>query len=246
MKIAIFGDSISQGIGKQKKNYAETLKNKLGYENVEIFNFAYTGTTIKYLFENIDSFGFEYDVAIIAYGNVDAMLRPNVNHKPNFYKYIPRRYKQNGMLNPRPYYSQKLYKKIYQHIDSFFRTLLNKVLLKVQGGKPWVSLEEFYDLYGKCISRLSDNNCKIIAMSTVQVPEKYFPGTNDNFVLYNEKIHLLAMENGCSYIDLYNKLDKMKYFYDDGYHPNELGYNLIAEMIWCEIKRLEFVNGIKK
>lgn len=75
MKIAIFGDNISQGIEKQKKNYAETLKNKLGYENVEIFNFAYTGTTIKYLFENIDSFGFEYDVAIIAYGNVDATLR---------------------------------------------------------------------------------------------------------------------------------------------------------------------------
>lgn len=75
-------------------------------------------------------------------------------------------------------------------------------------------------------------------MSTVQVPEKYFPGTNNNFVLYNEKIQLLAIENGCPYIDLYNKLNEMKYFYDDGYHPNELGYNLIADLIETAIRNM--------
>ena len=51
IKVTIIGDSISQGLGKKKINYCESLKNKI--ENLtgvilNIENLALTGKTIKY------------------------------------------------------------------------------------------------------------------------------------------------------------------------------------------------------
>ena len=51
MKIAIFGDSISEGIGSRKYNYAKELEKIMKSDNnIEIYNYSYTGTTINYIF----------------------------------------------------------------------------------------------------------------------------------------------------------------------------------------------------
>ena len=192
MKIAIYGDSISEGIGKRKVNYSEFIKEGLSqkYQNIIIDNFAHTGTTIKYLDEVLGSNITEYDVIIIGYGNVDGMLRPDIMHRPNYYRFLPSRYKQNGMLNPRPYYSSKYWRKIIQHLDSIVRTKLNKILLSCQGSTTWVSVEEFERIYKNNITKIkcSGEKKKIVLLSTVRVGEKYFPGTNLSYEKYNEVI----------------------------------------------------------
>lgn len=234
MKIVIFGDSISEGIGKRKINYSNALQLKMSEQcdDIQIVNFAHTGTTIRYMEEQLREYDMDFDIVIIAYGNVDAMLRPDISHIPNYYKYLPNRYKQNGMLNPRPYYSSKLYKSIFQHIDSFIRWNLNKVLLNLQGSITWVSLEEFSQLYEKYVDSFLAKNIFVISLSTVQVKNKYFPGTNNEYIKYNEVIsEICNRRNGCVYIDIYNEIVNSDFFYDDGFHPNEKGYKKIAEMI---------------
>ncbi|WP_455579996.1 hypothetical protein [Faecalibacillus intestinalis] len=98
MKIAIFGDSISEGIGSRKYNYAKELEKimKSDDNNIEIYNYSYTGTTINYIFSLNEWKNIKFDLIIVAYGNVDGMLRPNLDKFPNFYKYLPKRYKKMG------------------------------------------------------------------------------------------------------------------------------------------------------
>ena len=110
MKIAILGDSISEGLGSKKINYVrplfEYLEEKLPTEQIEIGNYSKTGKTIHYALDIIDDVNsFNPDVVIIMCGIVDAMIRPNPSHKPNFYWLVPKRYRGNGMLHPRPFYS---------------------------------------------------------------------------------------------------------------------------------------------
>lgn len=246
MKIAIFGDSISEGIGKRKVNYSNALQAEISeqFADIQLVNFAHTGTTIRYMGEQLAECDMDFDIAIIAYGNVDAMLRPNTNHRPNYYKHLPHRYKQNGMLNPRPYYSSRWYKNIFQHIDSFIRWNLNKLLLKLQGVTTWVSLDEFTQLYSEYVDKLLAKNVFVVSLSTVQVKNKYFPGTNNEYIKYNEAIsNICNSRTNCEYIDIYNEIVDKDYFYDDGFHPNENGYQKIAELI-SEILKQRFENGI--
>lgn len=248
MKIAVFGDSISEGIGKRKINYCDILEDKLSrkYGEINITNFAHTGTTIRYMKELLLNNNVDADIVIIAYGNVDAMLRPNINHKPNYYKYLPNRYKQNGMLNPRPYFSSKWYKSIIQHLDSWFRWNLNSLLLRLQGQTTWVSIKEFQSLYTECIEKLILQDVLIILVSTVQVKSKYFPGTNNEYTKFNNVILDISQSyDNCYYIDLFNNLCDEKFFYKDGFHPNQVGYKKIAEFISDKIKEKEVEKCLK-
>lgn len=235
MKIAIYGDSISEGIGRKKVNYSEFIKDGLleNYQNIIIDNFAHTGTTIKYLDELLCTNSDVYDVVIIGYGNVDAMLRPDIKHKPNYYSLLPSRYKQNGMLNPRPYYSSRCGKKFIQHIDSIVRTNLNKMLLLCQGADTWVSVEEFEKIYRKCVTKIRhwEGGRRIILLSTVRVGDKYFPGTNRSYEKFNSVIKKIAEQESCIYINLYDELNDPCLFYEDLFHPNIMGYKEIAEKI---------------
>lgn len=241
IRIAVFGDSISEGIGNRKVNYCECLREQLEnyYDIVIINNYAHTGTTIGYIEDIKEQWSYNrYDVVIIAYGNVDAMLRPDLNHSPNLYALLPSRYKQNGMLNPRPYFSKRWYRSIGQHFDSWFRWHLNKFLLNFQGTTTWVSETEFERKYSIALEDLKKISENFILLSTVQVSDRYFPGTNSSYVKFNERIKRLSQQFHAVYIDLYN-LDFIKNeFYEDDFHPNEKGYKRISAKICDEIKKI--------
>ena len=77
MKVLLLGDSITQGLGSKRINFADELNDLLG-ENYEIINYAASGTTIIYAYSNMDLIiDSECEVVCILYGNVDAQLKPN-------------------------------------------------------------------------------------------------------------------------------------------------------------------------
>lgn len=235
LKILILGDSISEGLGSKKYNYSDFLKEKLYKKgiNIEVFNLAYSGTTIKYV-ESIKKSIKEInpDVTILFYGNVDGMLRPNINHYPNYFGMLPKRYQKNGMLNPRPFYSRVWYKKLIQMIDSFIRTTLNKTLLKFQGSYTWVSLDDFKIIYDNVVNFLLSINSKIICTSTVSIDEKYFPGTLESYKKFNDIIQSISEgKENVYFFDIFNELQVYKIeevFLLDHFHPSINGYKILA------------------
>lgn len=235
LKILILGDSISEGLGSKKYNYSNFLKENLYKRgiNAEIFNLAYSGTTIKYV-ESIKKNILEInpDVTILFYGNVDGMLRPNINHYPNYFGILSKRYQKNGMLNPRPFYSGLWYKKLIQMIDSFIRTILNKILLKFQGSYTWVSLDDFKHTYDNVINYLLSINSKVICTSTVCIDENFFPGTLESYKKFNNIIQSISLgiKNVC-FFDIFNELQSYKIedvFLADHFHLSINGYKILA------------------
>lgn len=238
-KILILGDSISQGIGSKKRNYTNRLQKLLG-ENYQIKNFAYTGTTIKYpLLKLQEIINYNPDIILIMYGNVDAQLRPNLDNISSLKsKVIPTRYKMNGMLDPRPFYSRKFYRLLPDRFDNLLRKIIRWYIIKTEGLCQWVELDDFQYNYQELLNGLKDSKPKIFLISTIKLDEKYYKGSSEQYVVYNKKIKYLAEVNGCEYIDLFSYVEKLLIDYSwndifnfDHYHPNQLGYEFIAEFL---------------
>lgn len=238
MKVLLLGDSITQGLGSKRINFADELNDLLG-ENYEIINYAASGTTIMYVYSNMD---FVIDsgceVVCILYGNVDAQLKPN--RKGHIFKYLPHRFKINdgSMLLPRPFYSHKKYKKILQRIENGVRTFFRTLIYKIDGIEQWVPFNDFQSIYDEVVQTLIKNDRKIILCSTVFIDNKLFPGTIEEYNKYNQFIKVTAEKNGGYYIDLYSTFENLVNVYGwdhcynyDHFHPNAEGYRVMAKML---------------
>ena len=233
MKIAILDDSIGEGIGRKKYNYENVIETKI--EEAEVKNFSMTGTTINYAIEIISEINlFNPDLIIVGYGNVDAMVRPRINKKNGLYKFLPKRYKKNGMLDPRAFISKTWHKAVFQKFESFIRNNIKKILMKTEGTYSWVEINEFEKKYKLFIDNVNNKNRKILMLSTVTISENFFPKSPKNFRLYNEVIKKIAKEKNLTFIDLYSALKKYPaelIYGNDSFHPNKSGYEIIANIL---------------
>lgn len=233
MRLTIIGDSISQGLGRKHYNYCNELKCFFEQEtkqSLDITNMAITGKTILYANEITDKIkDTNPDVILIFLGSVDAMVRPQ---KRLLWNILPNRYKKNGMLDPRPFYSSKIYKKIPQKIDSWIRLHLKLILLKINGTYSWVTKDRFKKEYEIFLKKFVNTN--IIMVSPVYVDEKYFPKSNENLLSYLEVVKELAFKYKKSFLDVYHLQMQKNWneiYNSDHFHPNESGYTWLAEII---------------
>lgn len=236
-KIVLLGDSITQGLGSKRINFSEKLDSLLGCD-YEVCNCALTGTTVDYplslLAENKMP---DFDLVLILYGNVDAQIRPN--REGAIFRHIPRRYQQNGMLMPRPFYSKSNKKKFFQMIDNWMRRIISKLIRGIDGTEQWVPLPDFEKKYELLIDELSKSgNTEIVCVSTVFIDDALFRGTEAEYIKYNESIRNISAKKGVGYLDIYTPLKRKveregwsSCFNADHFHPNGLGYNMMAKLI---------------
>ena len=245
IKVILLGDSITQGIGSRQINYEELLKEYLSERGVEsnITNLALTGTTVEYALKQISKIQeINPDYIIIMYGSVDLQLRPNMEtNKWGILSLTPKRYKNiKGMLNPRPFMSSRKSRYILDCADNFYRRIWKKVVVATQGVMQYLSEEQFEQAYTKLLRELQ--KYKVVCASTMFVDDKIYTGkTTQNYKIANCFLENLKNSNPnvIGYVDLYNMqkeiVEKMKsydeIFCKDHFHPNQKGYEKIAEAI---------------
>ena len=240
IRITIIGDSISQGLGKEKMNYCSSLKKqveKLTNRECVITNLAITGKTILYANEILSKIReSQPDVILLFLGSVDALVRPK---QEGIWNLLPARYKLNGMLDPRPFYSKKKWKSFFQHIDSWIRWHLKIILLKTVGTFSWVDEDNFKKNYEMFINQFCDK--KMLAVSPVYVDEKYFPGSNQNLKKYRSIIsEVCSKKKNLYFFDIYSQQEKLKWkdksiYGDDHFHPSKYGYEWMGKILGEQI-----------
>ena len=72
----------------------------------------------------------------------------------------------------------------------------------------------------------------------IKVPERKFR-TTQKIELYNQKLKEVALQNQIEFIDIFSRFNstKEKYLSKDGIHPNEKGYQFIANQIKPIVER---------
>lgn len=239
-KVILLGDSITQGLGSKKINFTQALQDKLG-PSFFVENMALTGTTILYADQILDRVvSLEPDYVIIVYGNVDAQIRPNRNGL--LFPHIPGRFQKNGMLMPRPFYSRTIVKKFGQNLDNWLRHFFSFLIYQVDGSEQWVSKEQFKKTYSAVVEKLLKKRSRVLACSTVYIDEALFPGSLNQYNIFNSEIASIAHQSRCSFVDLFTPLKQAvqkssweAYYNYDHFHPNSGGYELISEILSREI-----------
>lgn len=227
-KVILLGDSITQGLGSKKINFTQALQDRLGASFI-VENLALTGTTILYAKQILDDIiSREPDYVVIVYGNVDAQIRPN--RQGHIFSHIPGRFRKNGMLMPRPFYSHSFLRKWGQKIDNWLRYFFSVVIYKVDGSEQWVNIEQFHDTYIAVLKKLLANDCHVLTCSTVYIDDRLFPGSLNQYKIFNQEITRMAKTYQCNFVDLFNPLQKKvqeygweAYYNYDHFHPNRGG-----------------------
>lgn len=246
-KVYLLGDSITQGLGSKKINFSGELSYLLG-GSFEVVNLAYTGTMIDYALKLLNEGKVTAkgsgDYCVVLYGNVDAQIRPSRTGR--VFSHIPRRYQGGGMLMPRPFYSRSIAKRAGQRFDNLQRKFFSEIIKLMDGTEQWMPLEPFTAQYAELLDRLLAMGFKVIPCSCVFIDGDLFPGTPEQYELYNRRIDTLAAERSLTYVDFYSffkkKVKKAGWdscYNKDHFHPNGEGYRLMAERIAVEVRKRE-------
>lgn len=116
----------------------------------------------------------------------------------------------------------------------------------VDNKKSNVSPTDFEKNLIQLVRKSKRLNAKVIFISDLEVNEKLTKPVNwDKTVYYyndftrqyNQITEMVAKENNCTYIDIYNCLNIDKDLFD-GVHPNTNGHKKLFEKIYAEIKHL--------
>lgn len=242
--VYLLGDSITQGLGSKKVNFTTELARSLG-DGYKIVNLAYTGTTIAYALELLDKGRIASEghrpLCVILYGNVDAQIRPSRTGR--VFSHIPKRFQGGGMLMPRPFYSSSLSKRAGQMADNAARKFFASLIKAIDGTEQWVSRESFKEQYELLLDRLLKKGVRPIACSCIYIDGKLFPGTPDEYVAFNESIYCSAARRNIPFIDIWSLFEAEvkkngwdRAYNKDHFHPNGIGYGLMADKIAAEVK----------
>ncbi len=236
MNIIGIGDSITEGLGVKGESYGEIVSSKVERVfDIRCNYINYAGSamqisdSIKYENEIINV---KPDLIFIMHGITEAIIRP----KNTSLKYLPSRWKRPGWLDPRPYYSNKLYKRIIQKLESSMRWRTKVLLTNIDKGITWKSKESFQEeLHVFIDDLLEKTHAKIILISHCNIDEKFYPGSYtslEEFKNIVKKEKDLYENDRVHFCDISHYLNKWENYFLDHFHPNPNGHKKIANHIF--------------
>ena len=233
LKIVVLGDSIAEGLGVKGRCYADLLRMHLGKADcpVSLLNLAYTAFQItdsrKYWPQVI---AFDPDIVIIAHGITEAIIRPNINGY------------RIGRLDPRPYYSQQLLKRLCQQFDSALRWRFQVWMIQKDGGRTLMSCDEFESRLTESLdSLLRETSARVTLLTHNGIDERFYSNSLASLNCFQECIARVAAQaalpNRVQVCDISHLLDPWSDFFADHFHPNATGHAKIAAALFEKVAR---------
>ncbi|VTR27436.1 GDSL-like Lipase/Acylhydrolase [Actinobacillus pleuropneumoniae] len=240
MLIAFLGGSITAGLGvvKSGKTYTNQLQMKLQdlYPTpIEIINFGASAMQVDESRQKYETKILELqpDIIVFAHGNTESVVR----EQRKYLKFMPKRWRRPGWMDPRPYYSTRKPRKWLEKTESAIRWRVKVSLIKAFGGKQWMSVEDFKKQTTEFIFTVLNHSTKtkIILLTPGEIEERYFPGSPASMKKYRNALKEVyessRLTNRVFMCDSSGQLHKWNDYFQDRFHPNEEGHRKIAEAL---------------
>lgn len=230
MRIVIWGDSIAYGLGAKGEAYGNLIQAKMKSQyNMEVHNFAQSKFQLSDSIQFIeDTIALDPDLVIIAHGTTEAIVRP----KKKDLKHMPIRW-QNSQMDPRTYYSHRVWKRLVGRMDSAIRWRVKNFLIRHFGNETWCTKEYFSDISSSVVDQLLEKtHAGIVLLSHYGIDERYFPHSLESLNDFSDLVKKVASKHTRTvYCDVRLTCSQWSDYLDDHFHPNAKGHEKIANEI---------------
>lgn len=220
LTVALFGDSIAQGLGVRDKRYIDVLGDHLG---AKIVDYSRTGATVADSVQAFDDSPSEPTLAVIAHGITEPILRPDLHGLP-----LPQRWRRLGWMDPRPYYSSRWRRRYPERVESAVRWRIKNAILRHRDPIQLLSLDEYRRSLEALIGRLRPLGAEIYLVEPPHIDDRYFPGSSAQQELYKAEAWDIPNVNVVPIRDVLNVWDD---YLLDHFHPNDKGHRVIGRAL---------------
>ena len=231
LKIIVLGDSIAAGLGVKNQCYADLLRTNLerSGRQTALINLACTAFQITDSQKLLPQVAAENpNFVIIAHGITEAIIRP----VPAAMRYVPRRWRTIGWLDPRPYYSRRLTKRLVQRIESAARWRLKAHLIRRFGGETLLALSDFERQLADTLEwLLQKTSAQIILVTHNGIDERFYPGSKTSLDDYGQCVKKSGICPRIGVCDVSQTLTQWSDYFADHFHPNAAGHTKIAKAL---------------
>ena len=221
LRLAVFGDSIAQGLGLKHDRYPELICDAL---DAQLVDYSASGSTVADSLLAYRANPQMVDLAVIAHGVTEPIWRPT----PRALRYFPARWQRRGWMDPRAYYSRRLRRRLLEKIESAMRWRLKNVVMKLPHGKEQLlSQRDYVATMREFCGELRAAGAQVIVLGPPPIDDRYFPGSRAEQRRYFEALDVPDVTT----LDLLGVLDEWSDFFLDHFHPNHQGHRKIADVI---------------
>lgn len=228
MKLAIFGGSTAAGFGVKSDSFAEQLARRLGldFEN-HAGPSAQITDTIAWADRAADA-----AIVIIMHGAGEALVRPT----DRSLKWMPPRWRRRGWMDPRPFYSSSLRKRIPQRLESALRWRVKVALINATGGQNLTDLETYLELTLDFTRQLKAHGVQtVVFVGSGGLDSRYFPKSTEQIEIYDDRTREIAKSEGALFVDISHTCERWSEYFGDHLHPNVKGHARLADQIYGEL-----------
>lgn len=225
-RLAVFGDSIAAGMGVRGDTYAELVAKKLGYD---LYDFSGVSKPVSHSLTQYMSDPGSFEFAIIAHGITEAIPRP----AQRLIAKMPGRWRREGWMDPRPYFSSSFRKRSGQRIESSIRWRFRNLLLRLGPPRFVMEHDRYVDNARQLAEKLSGHGVAVIMLGPPDIDQKRFPGSESRTAEYWKSVRSF----GVIAVELTGKLDRWGSYCGDRFHPNDDGHARIAQLIIAAVNQ---------
>jgi lysophospholipase L1-like esterase len=229
MRVAIVGDSVPGGLGVPGKSYPTLVAERLGASLVDLTAVAMPITDARERAHQAAG----AEVVLIAHGITEALIRP----AHSALRFVPPRWRNDGRMDPRPYYSSRLWKRTAQRVESFVRSRVKVALIRHIGSRQVLDAASYERELRALIGEMQSAGSRVVVISTPGMDDRFFPGSAAEIAAYDEINQRVAASVGAEFCDIGRALHRWDDFFLDRFHPNADGHQRIACRVLAILER---------
>lgn len=235
MRLLFLGDSNTHGLGAGGAAYPVLVGRALAAAgiSVEVFNAGVNGhTAVTHVAKLSEYVAYKPDVVVMWLGCADALCVPQRDVKFDLVRFLPRRYRQLGWLQPRPYLPTRWWKRnLYARPESYVRSRVGRFIMRVQGVRSALPFEQFEPAVRRLFETFMGIRATVITCGLGPVDDALFPGSKASFALYGEVVATVGRIHGCRHVEVAPVLREPGHLLLDNLHPNARGHAAIAGVL---------------
>jgi hypothetical protein len=220
--IGLFGDSIACGLGVKSLRYIDLVRSRT---DSVLYDFALSGATLSDSWSRYLKAGAPtLQSVVIAHGITEPIPRP----KAESIKFLPDRWQRLGWMDPRPYYSSHLRRRVLEKIESATRWRVKNLMIRLHGPEFLQDLDSYLNILGQALEHFHRHGTQVILLEPTAIDGRYFPGAPEAQGRYWQAARELA---GGAALETHQFLHEWDDFFADHFHPNARGHEKLAGLI---------------